>query len=161
VLKARSNPLTIELLFFDGEEALIEWTGDDHTYGSRHYVDQARRSGALASLRALVLVDMVGDRDLAIRRDTNSTRWLTDAIWTSAKTLGHAGHFIEEGTAITDDHLEFLQAGVPAVDVIDLDYQAWHTADDTLDHVSARSLQIVGDVLLDALPTIEARLLQK
>jgi glutaminyl-peptide cyclotransferase len=158
VLKARKNPLTIELLFLDGEEAVVEWEGNDHTYGSRHYVEVAKRDGSLATLKALVLIDMIGDRDLRIRRDTNSTRWLTDVIWDAAKRLELDGAFIAETTKVEDDHMPFLQAGVPAVDIIDLDYEPWHTAKDTIDAVSARSLQIVGDVVLAALPQIEARL---
>lgn len=161
VLKARRNPLTIELLFLDGEEAVVEWSGNDHTYGSRHYVETATRDGSLARLKALVLVDMIGDRDLEIRRDTNSTPWLTDVIWDAAARakLGHV--FVAAPTTIEDDHVPFLRAGVPAVDVIDLDYPPWHTAQDTLDAVSARSLQVVGDVLLAALPHIEARLAKR
>src|SRR6266403_2378292 len=86
VLRARKNPLTIELLFLDGEEArLPEWGGTDNTYGSRHYVEIAKHDGSLASLKALLLVDMIGDRDLDIRRDTNSTPWLTNAIWETAR----------------------------------------------------------------------------
>src|SRR5216684_6531655 len=85
VLKSRRNPLTIELLFLDGEEAVVEWQGDDHTYGSRHYVADARRTGSLASLKAFVLVDMIADRDLQIKRDLNSTPWLTDVIWAAAQ----------------------------------------------------------------------------
>ena len=158
VLRARKNPLTIELLFLDGEEAVVEWEGNDHTYGSRHYVEVAKKDGSLATLKALVLVDMIGDRDLRIRRDTNSTRWLTDAIWDSAKRLELDTAFVAETTRVEDDHIPFLQAGVPAVDIIDLDYEPWHTAKDTLDAVSARSLQIVGDVVMAALPQIEARL---
>jgi hypothetical protein len=158
VLKARRNPLTIELLFLDGEEAVVEWEGNDHTYGSRHYVEAAKRDGSLATLKALVLIDMIGDRDLRIRRDTNSTRWLTDVIWDAAKRLELDNAFITETTRVEDDHIPFLQAGVPAVDIIDLDYEPWHTAKDTIDAVSARSLQIVGDVVLAALPQIEARL---
>ena len=158
VLKARKNPLTLELLFLDGEEAVIEWEGNDHTYGSRHYVEAARHDGSLATLKALVLIDMIGDRDLRIRRDTNSTRWLTDVIWDAAKRLDLDSVFISETTRVEDDHLPFLQAGVPAVDIIDLDYEPWHTARDTIDAVSARSLQVVGDVVLAALPQIEARL---
>jgi len=158
VLKARKNPLTLELLFLDGEEAVIEWEGNDHTYGSRHYVEAARHDGSLATLKALVLIDMIGDRDLRIRRDTNSTRWLTDVIWDAAKRLDLDSVFISEATRVEDDHLPFLQAGVPAVDIIDLDYEPWHTARDTIDAVSARSLQVVGDVVLAALPQIEARL---
>src|SRR5882724_2880634 len=86
VLRARKNPLTIELLFLDGEEARMpEWHGTDNTYGSRHYVEMARHDGSLATLKALLLVDMIGDRDLDIRRDTNSTPWLTNLIWDAAK----------------------------------------------------------------------------
>jgi hypothetical protein len=161
VLKARKDlPFTIELLFFDGEEAVVEWSATDSTYGSRHYVDAARKSGTLKSIRALVLLDMIGDRDLTIRRDPNSTPWLTDIIWAAARKLGHH-QFMDEEMAIEDDHLPFLRAGVPAVDVIDLDYAAWHTPQDTIDAISARSLQIVGDVVLAALPEIERRLLKQ
>ena len=160
VLKARKNPLTIELLFLDGEEAVVEWEGNDHTYGNRHYVDVAKRDGSLASIKALVLIDMIGDRDLRIRRDTNSSRWLTEIIWNAARRLELDTAFVAETTRVEDDHVPFLQAGVPSVDIIDLDYEPWHTAKDTLDAVSARSLQIVGDVVLAALPDIEARLIK-
>ena len=158
VLKARKElPFTIELLFLDGEEAVVEWSATDSTYGSRHYVEAARQSGALKSIRAFILLDMIGDRDLTIRRDPNSTRWLTDVIWATAQKLGHR-QFMNDDMAIEDDHLPFLKAGVPAVDIIDLDYAAWHTPQDTIDAISARSLQIVGDVVVAALPQIEARL---
>jgi Zn-dependent M28 family amino/carboxypeptidase len=160
-LKARKNPYTIELLFLDGEEATLpDWAGTDHTYGSRHYVEVAQRDKSIARLRALILVDMIGDRDLHIRRETASTSWLTDAIWAAAKRLNLSDAFVDSSTQIEDDHIPFLNAGVPAVDVIDgpEDYPPWHTAGDTLDKVSARSLQVVGDVLLDALPSIERRL---
>ncbi len=157
VLASRRNPRTIEILFLDGEEAVGEWAGSDHTYGSRHYVANARTAGTLSSLKALILVDMIGDRDLRIRRELNSTPWLTDIIWSAARTAGHQAHFVDEATEIEDDHLELLAAGVPAVDIIDLEYDAWHTPLDTLDQVSARSLQVVGDVILAALPQIERR----
>jgi Zn-dependent M28 family amino/carboxypeptidase len=154
-LKGRSNPLPIELLFLDGEEAVVEWRGQDHTYGSRYYVEQLRRARTTGEVKAFVLVDMIGDTDLGIRREQNSTPWLTDAVWSAARRLNRA-EFLDEITPIEDDHLEFLAAGIPSVDIIDLDYSAWHTAEDTLDRVSARSLQAVGDVVLAALPTIEA-----
>jgi glutaminyl-peptide cyclotransferase len=161
VLKARKNALTIEFLFLDGEEArLPEWHGTDNTYGSRHYVASAKRDGSLGTLKALVLVDMIGDRDLTIRRDTNSTPWLTNIVWEAAKRQKLDDYFMADQTTVEDDHLPFLAAGVPAVDIIDLDYEAWHTPNDTLDAVSARSLQIVGDVVLAALPAIEARLVK-
>lgn len=159
VLASRpQRPFTIELIFFDGEEAVVEWGPDDGTYGSRHYVEAAQQAGTLKTLRALILLDLIGDRSLALRRETNSTPWLTDIIWNTARRLGHQAHFIAEATAIEDDHLPFMRAGVPAVDLIDLDYPAWHTADDTLEQVSANSLQVVGDVVLAALPEIEQRL---
>ena len=159
VLKGRQNDYTIELLFFDGEEAVIDWyRNNDNTYGSRHYVQTAQKAGTLAGLKALVLLDMIGDRNLTIRRDSNSTPWLTDIVWASAARLGQRSAFLDEETTIDDDHMPFVRAGVPSVDIIDLDYPAWHTVQDDLDHVSARSLQIVGDVVLDALPQIERRL---
>ena len=109
----------------------------------------------------MILVDMVADRDLRMKRDLNSTPWLTDIIWDAARREKLGAYFLDEPTQIEDDHLPFIQAGVPAVDLIDLEYPPWHTAGDTLDAVSARSLQIVGDVLLAALPKIEARLSAK
>jgi Zn-dependent M28 family amino/carboxypeptidase len=161
VLKARKNAFTSEVVFFDGEEAMVDWyQGEDNTYGSRHYVGTAQRESSLKTMKAMVLVDMIGDRDLRIRREMSSTRWLTDVIWAAAKRIGHANVFLDARTQIDDDHIPFLRAGVPAVNIIDgpEDYPPWHTADDTLDKVSARSLQTVGDVLLAALPDIEKRL---
>jgi hypothetical protein len=158
-LKGRANRVPIELLFLDGEESTGEWQGQDHTYGSRFYVAAAREAGTLRNIRAFVLVDMIGDRNLVIKRETNSTPALTDAIWSAAKRLGRR-EFVDETTPIEDDHQEFLAAGVPAVDIIDLEYpdassRFWHTQHDTLENVSAASLQAVGDVLLAALPALE------
>jgi Zn-dependent M28 family amino/carboxypeptidase len=158
VLEARQNEFTIELLFLDGEEAVVEWTATDSRYGSRHYVQAARQAGTLAGLKALVLLDMIGDRDLGIHRDSNSTPWLNEIVWESARKLGHTATFLDGETTIEDDHLPFLMAGVPAIDIIDLEYAAWHTAADDMDRISERSLQIVGDVVLDAWPAIEQRL---
>ena len=133
----------------------------DSTYGSRYYVEQARKTGTLARIKAFILLDMIGDKNLNIRRESNSTPWLTDAVWAAARRLGHSRQFLPETTPIEDDHLPFLKAGVAVVDIIDLDYPAWHTADDTLQNVSAQSLQIVGDVVLAALPEIEQALSKK
>ena len=150
--------MTYDLIFLDGEEArLRDWSGQDNTYGSRHYVEAAKRDGSIASLKANVLVDMIGDRDLRIKRDLKSTRWLTDIVWDAARHQKLDAYFVPDTTDVEDDHLPFLAAGVPSVDIIDLEYGPWHTANDTLDAVSARSLQIVGDVVLAALPQIEAR----
>ncbi len=158
-LKSRANRVPIELLFLDGEESTGEWQGQDHTYGSRYYVESSRKAGTLKDILAFVLVDMIGDRNLVIKRESNSTPRLTDAIWSAARRLNRR-EFVDQATPIEDDHLEFLAAGVPAVDIIDLEYpdassRFWHTKEDTLDKVAAGSLQAVGEVLLAALPALE------
>ena len=159
VLNTRSNAFTIELIFFDGEEATLrDWGESDHTYGSQYYVDTARKNGTLATLKALVLVDMIAERSPRFLRETSSTPWLTDIIWSTAQKMGHGSIFVNASTPIEDDHIPFLNAGVPATDIIDLDYPAWHTPADTLDQTSARSLQVVGDVVVASLGPIEARL---
>jgi len=164
VLKARRNALTYELVFLDGEEAVCRNWDDcsrpgapDNTYGSRHYVEAAKHAGTLGTIKANILVDMIADRDLRLKRESYSTPWLTDIIWRTAAERKLDAYFVPQATQIEDDHLAFLAAGVPSVDIIDLEYTPWHTAADTLDAVSARSLQIVGDVVVAALPALEAR----
>ncbi|HUP39893.1 MAG TPA: M28 family peptidase [Vicinamibacterales bacterium] len=159
VLKSRTNTFTIELIFFDGEEATLrDWGANDHTYGSQYYVDAARKSGTLSALKALVLVDMIADRSPRFLREQTSTAWLTDIVWSTAQKLGHGALFVNEAMPIEDDHVPFLKAGVAATDIIDLDYAPWHTEADTLDQTSARTMQVVGDVVVAALAPIEARL---
>jgi len=164
-LKSRKNELPIELLFLDGEEAVNrDWDvkSTDHTYGSRYYVQQAVKAGTAKDIRAFILLDMIGARNLVVHREQYSTPWLTDAIWAAARKTGHAAEFKDDGFPIEDDHLEFMDAKIPSVDIIDLqDYPQWHSAQDDLAHVGAGSLQTVGDVLLAALPAIEARLTGK
>jgi len=155
-LAAQPREYTYWIVFFDGEEARGGWTSTDSLYGSRRMAADLARRGHLP--RAMILADMIGDRDLNIRRESYSTPWLTDLVWASAGRLGHSAHFLPDAIVVEDDHVPFLRAGVPAALLIDFDYRPWHTADDTLDKVSARSLQIVGEVLLDALPAIGERL---
>lgn len=159
-LKDRPREFTYEFVWFDGEEAMVEWDLDrDSTYGSRYYVQAARDAKALTSIKAMILVDMIGHKDLRIERDSYSAPWLTDIIWDAAKRLGHGGIFLDQMTTVEDDHVHFVRAGIPSVDIIDLnhfiDRGHWHTAGDNLDAVSERSLQIVGDVLLASIPGIE------
>jgi Zn-dependent M28 family amino/carboxypeptidase len=148
---------TYWIVFFDGEEARESWTATDSLYGSRHLAADLARQGKLP--RAVIVADMIGDRDLGIRREAFSTPALADLIWAAAARLGHQRHFLGTSMAVEDDHAPFLRAGVPAALLIDFDFPPWHTADDTLDKVSPQSLQIVGDVLLGALPAIEQWLL--
>lgn len=149
---------TYWIAFFDGEEARRAWSGIDGTYGSRHMAAGLRRSGELRRLRGVLVVDMIGDAQLNIRRESYSTPWLTDVLWASARRLGYGEHFGADTIAIEDDHLPFLREQIPAALVIDIDYPPWHTPEDTLPHVSARSLQIVGEVVLDSLPALETAL---
>jgi Zn-dependent M28 family amino/carboxypeptidase len=148
---------TLEFVFFDGEEAVLDWTDDDSVYGSRFDVDRRYKAGDLRQLKALVLVDMIGDKKLNIRRETASTAWLTNILWDTAHNLGYSQEFVDESLEVSDDHVPYLLAGIPAVDLIDFDYPAWHTAGDTLDKLSARSLKIVGDVVYLSLPEIDKR----
>ncbi len=155
-LAASPREYTYWMVWFDGEEARVSWTATDSLYGSRRLAAELARDGRLP--RAMVLVDMIGDRELGILRDTYSTPWLTNLLWATAARLGHGRHFLSTAMAVEDDHAPFLHAGVPAALLIDFDYPPWHTADDTLDKVSAQSLAVVGDVVLGALPAIERHL---
>ncbi|MDD5544032.1 MAG: M28 family peptidase [Acidobacteriia bacterium] len=162
-LKQRKNLFTMWCVFFDGEEAVGEWSDNDSVYGSRHMVEELRRQHLIEKVRAMILVDMIGDRDLDILKEGNSTPWLNDIIWNSAAELGYQKEFVPRSFDIGgDDHFPFLRAGIPAVDLIDFDYgfsnAYWHSGQDTLDKCSARSLGVVGNTLLRALPRIEARL---
>ena len=148
---------TLEFIFFDGEEAVVEWTDDDSVYGSRRDVDRRVRDKNLNDLKAMILVDMIGDKNLNIKREGQSTRWLKDIIWGTAQSIGYGREFPNEEIEVSDDHIPYLKAGIPSVDLIDFDYPAWHTAEDTLDKVSAHSLKIVGDVVYFSLPEIDRR----
>lgn len=161
---------TYRLVFFDGEEAFCENWDDcgkpdapDNTYGSRHYVAQLRKKNELDRVRALILLDMMGYKNLELGRDTLSTKWLQDILWQTARELGYRSYFVDRPEGVGgDDHEPFLKAGIAAVDLIQLNgYPHWHKPDDTLDKVSAKSMKIVGDVVSASMPRIEQRLLSK
>ena len=158
---------TYRLIFFDGEEAVCrEWDEcskpgrPDNTYGSRHEVGRLKARNRLKHVRAFILLDMVGYDDLELGRDDLSTPWLVDILWQRARELGYK-QFVEREEAVGgDDHVPFLNAGVPSVDLIQLStFPHWHTAEDTLDKISPHSLKAVGDVVLASLPLIEEKLL--
>lgn len=159
--RSQPNAMPVWVVFFDGEEAFRQWSARDGLHGSRHQVAAWKRAGIVPRLKAVIVVDMIGDKSLTLRRDRNSTRWLTDLVWEVARARGHGAHFLEEWTAVEDDHLPFVHAGVPAVDLIDLEYgpqnSFWHTRADTVDKVSARSFEIVGDVVLETVKRLGAR----
>ena len=161
--KKEKPKVTYRLVFFDGEEAFCEgWSdcGDeknpDNTYGSRHYVSQLRAQNELENTRAMILLDMMGYKNLELGRDTTSTRWLQNIIWQTGRELGYGKVFVDRDEGVGgDDHEPFLAAGVDAVDIIQLtSYPYWHRADDTIDKVSAQSMKIVGETILASLPRI-------
>lgn len=168
-LRASSQPrrFTYRLVFFDGEEAVCrEWDecgkpgAPDNTYGSRHEVGWLKAHNLLHRVRALILLDMMGYEKLEMGRDDMSTPWLVDILWKTARELGYAKQFAERVEGVGgDDHVPFLRAGVPSVDLIQLGtYPHWHTPADTLDKISPSSLKAVGDVVLASLPRVEERL---
>jgi glutaminyl-peptide cyclotransferase len=152
---------SVWLVFFDGEEAFVNWSASDSTYGSRHLAAKWDRDGTLKRIKAFLLADMIGDKDLDIQRESNSTGWLVDLVRKAAHKYGYDRYFFKTSEPIEDDHLAFLHRGVPAVDIIDLDYgpndSYHHTAQDTMDKISAKSLTIDGDVFLETIKLIDQR----
>lgn len=152
---------SVWLVFFDGEEAIQSWSRSDSTYGSRHLAARWGGDGTLGRIKAFILTDMIGDKSLDIQRETNSTGWLVDLMREAAKKEGVSEHFFQEAEAVEDDHLPFVERGVPSIDMIDIDYgpndSYHHTAKDTMDKISARSLQIDGEVILETIRLIDAR----
>lgn len=146
---------SVWLVFFDGEEAVQEWSRSDSLYGSRHLAAKWQNDGTLKRIKAFLLTDMIGDKDLRIERDQNSTPWVLDVIKKAATRVGDQSYFFTRNNQVEDDHLPFMQRGVPSADVIDLDYgpqnSYHHTAQDTMDKLSAKSLTIVGNVLLETI----------
>ena len=164
---AASSPakpkVTYRFVFFDGEEAFCEGWDDcgtkdnpDNTYGSRRYVEQLVDRHDVPTVKALILLDMMGYTKLELGRDTMSSRWLQDIIWQTGRELGHTKIFVDRPEGVGgDDHAPFLNAGIDSVDLIQLsDYSYWHTPQDTIDKISADSMKIVGDTVLASLPRI-------
>ncbi|HZQ68936.1 MAG TPA: M28 family peptidase [Terriglobales bacterium] len=150
---------SVWLVWTDGEEAVKSWTNTDSLYGTRHLAEKWEKDGTLKNIKAFILADMIGDADLNIDRDTNSTPWLASVLYQAATRLGYQSHFFRRTVAIDDDHLPFVQRGVPCIDIIDLDYGYdnvfHHTPQDTLDKLSPKSLQIVGDVILETVQILD------
>ena len=161
-LCARKNPVTMWLVFFDGEEAFnFNWADPDHTYGSKELAARLALSDEIRRVKAMILVDMVGPANPIYKRESNSTGWLTDIVWSTAARLGYGNVFVNQSNAIEDDHMPFLERGVAATDIIDfeqpvLDY--WHTSRDTLDKIDPRTLAITGQVVLESLPEVEKKI---
>jgi glutaminyl-peptide cyclotransferase len=157
----RLSGYSVWLVFFDGEEAVEEWSHSDSLYGSRHLAAKWESDGTLKRIKALIVADMIGDSDLHIDRDENSTPWLLDLVGRAAEKCGDRSYFFARGNRIEDDHLPFAERGVPVADIIDISYGPgnayWHSPQDTMDKLSAKSLTIVGNVFLETVQLLDQR----
>jgi glutaminyl-peptide cyclotransferase len=146
---------SVWLVFTDAEEATVAWSDADSVYGSKHLAQKWQQDGTSQKVKAFLLLDMIGDKDLDIQRDDNSTPWLLDVIYRASQRLGTQSYFFKQPTAVEDDHKPFAKVGIPVADIIDLDYGFnnvyHHTTEDTMDKLSSQSLQVVGDVVLETI----------
>lgn len=153
-LRGKREGPSVWLVWLDGEEAFQQWSATDSLYGSRHLAEKWQKDGTARKLKAFLLLDMVGDADLNIERDASSTPALLEVVGQAAARLGYQSHFFRREIPLEDDHVPFARIGVPAADLIDFDYgygnAFWHTPEDTLDKLSPRSLEIVGNVVLES-----------
>jgi Zn-dependent M28 family amino/carboxypeptidase len=152
---------SVWLVWSDGEEAVKAWSDTDSLYGARHLAEKWEKDGTLKKIKALMVMDMIAPTDLAILRDANSTPWLLDLIYAAAERGGYQSHFYELQSSIEDDHIPFVKRGVPCADVIDLPYGYnnvfHHTPQDTMDKLSPKSLQIVGDTIMETIHMLDQR----
>jgi glutaminyl-peptide cyclotransferase len=152
---------SVWLLFDDGEEAFQAWTDSDSTYGTKHLAARWGRDGTLGKIKAFLLADMIGDKDLDIQRESQSTDWLVAVVRQAVKKFAYDRYFFKKDMEVSDDHLPFVRRGVPSIDIIDLDYgpnnSYHHTAQDTMDKISAKSLTIDGDVFMETIRLIGQR----
>ncbi len=158
-LCAKRERYAVWVTFFDGEEAMHDWSDADSRYGSRQMAAKLAATGDLKKIKAFLLADIVGGRKARFLRESSSTPALVDLIWNTAAKLGYSAIFLNESTSAQDDHDSFLKRGVPSVDVIGdfMNNGYWHTPQDTLDKISARSLAITGHVFLDVVKELQAK----
>jgi len=154
---------SVWLVWDDAEEAMKPETelpfDKDSLYGIRHLAEKWQADGTLKNIKAFLLADMIGDADLNIDHDRNSTPWLEEVVFQAATRLGYQSHFFARDNQVTDDHIPFMQRGVPCADLIDFDYGYnnvfWHTPQDTVDKLSPKSLQIVGGTILETIAILD------
>ena len=161
-LKSKPNDgYSIWLVFTDGEEATVNWSAADSLYGTKHLASKWEKDGTTKKIKAFLLLDMIGDKDLNVDREGNSTPWLLDVVGRSAQRLGTESYFFKREQVVDDDHLPFQKIGVPVADLIDLNYGFnnlyHHTTEDTLDKLSPNSLQVVGDTVLETTRALNTR----
>jgi glutaminyl-peptide cyclotransferase len=147
------------IAFFDGEEAMKQWSDTDSRYGSRQMAARFAASGDIKKFKAFLLADIVGGRKAQFLRESSSTPVLIDLVWNTSAKLGYSALFLNDTTAAQDDHDSFLKRGVPAVDVIGdfTNNGYWHTPQDSLDKISPRTLAIVGHVFLESVKQLQSK----
>jgi Zn-dependent M28 family amino/carboxypeptidase len=157
VLKGRPRIDDVYLVFFDGEEAVRDWSETDSVYGSRHLAHKWTEDGTNRRLKALINIDMIGDKNVRMVWDTSSAASLREQFWNAADSLGYKEFFPREGGPIEDDHMPFLSEGVRALDVINFESQStfWHNSKDTMDKLDAHAFQVVGDVVVKVIGELE------
>jgi hypothetical protein len=157
---------SVWLVFDDGEEAIESWTASDSLYGTRHLAAKWSGDGTASKIKAVLIADMIGDKDLNIDHVDNSTPWLLELLKVAARETGHAGSIFKFHESEEDDHLPFVSRGIPALDILDAHYGPstdvspdgyHHTAQDTIDKISAHSLQISSDLILEMTKLIDQR----
>jgi Zn-dependent M28 family amino/carboxypeptidase len=154
---------SVWLVWDDAEEAMKPDTEmpfmSDSLYGIEHVAQKWQDDGTLKKVKAFLLADMIGDADLNVDRDLNSTPWLEKVVLEAATRLGDQSHFFGRDNKVSDDHLPFVKRGVPSADLIDFDYGYnnvfWHTPQDTVDKLSPKSLDIVGSVVLETIRILD------
>jgi len=167
-LAHQKSRMQIWLVWTDLEEAIHSFGGADGLYGSRHLAEKLAGNRMISRIRGLFLLDMIGDQDLNVARETGSSGWLQNFIAQAANQLGYSRYFFQYETNIIDDHNSFIQVGIPAVDVVDAEYgrmgirfdamgEFHHSNNDTMDKVSQHSLEVVGRTILLTLELLDSQ----
>ena len=158
-LCAKHGRYAVWIAFFDGEEAVQEWSDTDSRYGSKEMAAKLGLSGDLKNVRAFLLADIVGGKTARIPREADSTPALTDLVHSTAKRLGYGDLFIDESKGASDDHDSFLARKVPSVDVIAdfINNGYWHTPQDNMEQISAKTLGEVGHVFLEVVKSLQTK----
>src|SRR6266513_1645217 len=159
LLCAQPGKYAVWIAFFDGEEAMKQWSANDSRYGSRQMAARLSSSSDIKKIKAFLLADIVGGRTAQFLRESSSNPALIDLVWNTAAKLGYSGLFLNDMTSAEDDHDSFMKRGVPAVDVIgDFVHNGyWHTPQDSLDKISPKTLAIVGHVFLESVKQLQAK----
>ena len=159
LLCPQKGAYAVWIAFFDGEEAMKHWSETDSRYGSRQMAAKFASSGDIKKIKVFLLADIVGGRTARFPRESSSTPALVDLFWDTAAKLGYSALFVNDSSSAQDDHDSFLKRGVPSVDIIGdfVNNGYWHTPQDSLDKISAKTLAIVGHVFLESLKQLQSK----